>query len=606
MSGSGYDRIVAATVLALALAIPSVDTANAQQRGDPRTVQQRGDPRITQQRNEPWISRQTDRWMSPQRDPYFAQPRPRAAIAPPRGKAAAGQRRGKAAATTAKPADAAVSPAPEAAVAPQDPAASAPPIEPLAAPKEISSPAGEKAAAPKDAAAPVPASGASAAGSEGAAPEAVPAPAPEVASAPPPAPPPDPLEKLDPADRPVGEKIRDLLAAKTDKIFAGRKERAAVDAFYQARNLAPLWLDKGIENARAKAVIARLKAAETEGLVAADYKIPNLAGPTPDALAEAELRLTHTVLTYVRHLQAGRFPYNRVTSNIELAQQPPDNAEVLTRIADAADAGAALDHYSPPQEAYKALKSKLAELRGGSSASAEEPKVVVSIPDGALLRPGMDDARVPLLRTRLNLGGNDSSQRYEGPLVEAVKGFQESAGVTADGVIGPGTLRALNGVVAAPRRSEVIDLVIANMERWRWYPRDLGKAHVMVNQPDFTLKVMHNGAQLWTTRIVIGKPSMATPLLSETMKHITVNPTWNVPPSIVHNEYLPALAAGSDRAFADGSAACAQPRRLSSHLPAARRRQRARSHPLQLPQSFPGVPARHSGQALLRARDPRL
>jgi murein L,D-transpeptidase YcbB/YkuD len=65
---------------------------------------------------------------------------------------------------------------------------------------------------------------------------------------------------------------------------------------------------------------------------------------------------------------------------------------------------------------------------------------------------------------------------------------------------------------------------------------------VIVNQPDFTLKVMHNDAQVWTTRIVIGKPSTATPLLSETMKHITINPTWNVPPSIVHNEYLPALA----------------------------------------------------------------
>jgi L,D-transpeptidase YcbB len=47
---------------------------------------------------------------------------------------------------------------------------------------------------------------------------------------------------------------------------------------------------------------------------------------------------------------------------------------------------------------------------------------------------------------------------------------------------------------------------------------------------------------VWTTRVVIGKPSMATPLLSETMKHITVNPTWTVPQSIVRNEYLPALA----------------------------------------------------------------
>jgi murein L,D-transpeptidase YcbB/YkuD len=152
----------------------------------------------------------------------------------------------------------------------------------------------------------------------------------------------------------------------------------------------------------------------------------------------------------------------------------------------------------------------------------------------------MDDGRVPLLRQRLNVADDSGSQRYEGSLVEAVKGFQSGAGLTADGLIGSGTVRALNGVVA-PRRTDVIDLVIANMERWRWYPRDLGNAHAIVNQPDFSLKVMHNGAQVWDTRVVIGKPSMATPLLSETMKFITLNPTWNVPPSIVYNEYLPAL-----------------------------------------------------------------
>ena len=53
---------------------------------------------------------------------------------------------------------------------------------------------------------------------------------------------------------------------------------------------------------------------------------------------------------------------------------------------------------------------------------------------------------------------------------------------------------------------------------------------------------MQGGAQIWTTRVVIGKPGdHATPLLTETMKYITVNPTWNVPPSIIYNEYLPAL-----------------------------------------------------------------
>jgi murein L,D-transpeptidase YcbB/YkuD len=84
------------------------------------------------------------------------------------------------------------------------------------------------------------------------------------------------------------------------------------------------------------------------------------------------------------------------------------------------------------------------------------------------------------------------------------------------------------------------------MERWRWLPHDLGNAYVMVNIPDFTLRVMKDGAQVWKTKIVSGAPgNKATPLLTETMKFITVNPTWNVPPSIINNEYLPALAQDS-------------------------------------------------------------
>ena len=85
------------------------------------------------------------------------------------------------------------------------------------------------------------------------------------------------------------------------------------------------------------------------------------------------------------------------------------------------------------------------------------------------------------------------------------------------------------------------------MERWRWLPRELGApaigdAYVILNIPDYTLKVMQHGAQVWTTKVVTGKPGIhATPLLTETMKFITVNPTWNVPPSIIYNEYLPAL-----------------------------------------------------------------
>ena len=363
------------------------------------------------------------------------------------------------------------------------------------------------------------------------------APAPAAAVAAEQAAPPDPLASLDPADRAVAEKIRDLFLGKADKIFAGKKESAAIEAFYQRRNLLPLWLDKGIENARAKAVAARLKQADADGLETADYRAPNFAGLSAEALAEAELKLTETVLTFARHLQAGRFPYPRVSNNIELPQAPPDTADVLGKIADAADAGKALDAFSPPHEEYKKLKAMLAQMRGKPVAGKEK-----EIADGALLKLNpkapMEDPRVPLLRERLGLSGAASDVKYDAKLADAVKKFQRANELPVTGNLDARTIKELNG----PPHDKQIDTIIVNMERWRWYPRDLGAAHVVVNLPDYTLKVAHDGKEVWSTRIVIGKPTMPTPLLSETMKYITINPTWNVPPSIVQNEYLPALA----------------------------------------------------------------
>jgi murein L,D-transpeptidase YcbB/YkuD len=347
---------------------------------------------------------------------------------------------------------------------------------------------------------------------------------------------PDALAALDPADRPIAEKIRDMFAAKADKIFASRKERSAAETFYQNRNMAPLWLEHAAPNGRAKEAIARLKAADADGLDPSDYRIPDLASGTgADVLAEAELRLTASVLTFARHLQAGRFSYSVISrTNLELPQQPPDTADVLTKLADAKHAGKALDEFSPPQPAYKALRAKLAEMRqkGGQSAN--------QIADGQVLKVNkvpMEDPRVPELRERLGLTGDAGDRRYDAKLSEAVKKFQRNNELKVTGVVDTATIRELNG----PPHDRQIDTIVANMERWRWEPRDLGKTHVVVNLPDYSLRVMHNGTMEWTTRIVIGKPSLPTPLLSETMKYITVNPTWNVPPSIVQNEYLPAL-----------------------------------------------------------------
>jgi murein L,D-transpeptidase YcbB/YkuD len=292
----------------------------------------------------------------------------------------------------------------------------------------------------------------------------------------------------------------------------------------------------GVETARAKSIFERIKNASADGLELRDYNLPQFAGLGPDALAEADVELTRTLLTFARHLQAGRFPYRFVSRNIQLPQVPPEPSEVLSRIAAATDAGKALDEFSPQQEPYRKLKTALAQLRGRARGAGTE------IAEGPVLsysrKRQMEDSRVPLLRERLGITGDASDWRYDATVADAVKNYQQAKQLPATGSLDARTVRELN----ASAHDDQIDTIIANMERWRWYPHDLGNAHVVVNQPDFTLKVMHNAVQVWTTRIVIGKPSMPTPLLSETMKSITINPTWNVPPSIVYNEYLPALA----------------------------------------------------------------
>ncbi|MDR3468943.1 MAG: L,D-transpeptidase family protein [Xanthobacteraceae bacterium] len=350
------------------------------------------------------------------------------------------------------------------------------------------------------------------------------------------------------ADQPVADKLKDMIGTRLTRLFDRKAERAAVEAFYKGRDYAPLLTEGGVANVRAKAAIARLKDATGDGLDPADYPTPDFAAATtPEAQAEAELKLMASMLDYARHAQSGRMHWSHVSGDIQYPEHPTDPAEVIANIASAKDVAAALDSYNPPHKGYLALKAKLAELRGKTEGTT------TPIDDGAVLKfvPArkkqaavvMEDPRVPQLRARLGLPEVADDRHYDEKLAEAVRKFQDNNDLRATGALDPATVRALN----SPRKDRQVDIVRVNMERWRWLPRDLGApaigdAYVILNIPDYTLKVMQNGAQVWTTRVVTGKPGIhATPLLSETMKFITVNPTWNVPPSIIYNEYLPAL-----------------------------------------------------------------
>jgi murein L,D-transpeptidase YcbB/YkuD len=184
----------------------------------------------------------------------------------------------------------------------------------------------------------------------------------------------------------------------------------------------------------------------------------------------------------------------------------------------------------PHAAAYLALKAKLAELW------ARRDNDKAQIANGPSLKIGMHDDRVPQLRARLDVAG-EGSATYDKPLADAVKKFQQMHEIKPTGTLDAATVETLNGR-QSDRQS---DIIIVNMERWRWMPHDLGNTYVIVNLPDYTLRVIHQGKQIWMTKIVAGKPATPTPIMSAQMKSITINPTWNVPDSIAANEYLPLL-----------------------------------------------------------------
>ncbi len=336
---------------------------------------------------------------------------------------------------------------------------------------------------------------------------------------------------LSAADAAVVDQLRNLSSGKFDRIVGNKKDRTIVDAFYSGRDYAPLWITDGKVNERGKAVIAYLGHVDQDGLDPADYRVPNFSALSdPNDLAEAELKLDMTVITYAHHASIGRVHWSRVSGDISYTTTAPEPADVLAAMVEAKDMAKALDAYEPHTAGYLALKAKLAEIRAGKAEAGKTP-----IGNGAAPKIGGQDERVPLLRERLKVSGDGTT--YDKALADAVKKYQQEHQLKVTGTLTQQTIDALNG----HQPDKPVDIILANMERWRWMPHDLGNTYVIVNLADFTLRVMHDGKPYWTTRIVDGKPEMPTPIMQAEMKFITINPTWNVPPSIVNHEYLPAL-----------------------------------------------------------------
>ena len=345
---------------------------------------------------------------------------------------------------------------------------------------------------------------------------------------------------------PQTELARTIKAGLSAAYYGARPDTAAhaeaqrLYFLYGERHFEPIWLTedkagKVIFSPAAGKIIDLFENAAAEGLDPSDYLTPSIARDrlTGDGIALATLETAFSAATmrYADHLHNGRIDPQSISTLLDIKRKPIDEASLLEQLAGSDNPAAILSGLEPRHPEFLALKAALATFE---QTSAARP---TPISDGPVLRPGNSDARLPAIRDRLELAAS-TSQLYDELTVDAVRSFQEGQGLEVDGIIGPATVAALNGG-AATRREDII----ANMERWRWMPSELGQFRVFVNIPEFRLWIERNGQPEYTTRVVVGTTKNQTPIFSDNIRHLVVNPYWNVPSSILRGEIAPAVLA---------------------------------------------------------------
>jgi murein L,D-transpeptidase YcbB/YkuD len=311
---------------------------------------------------------------------------------------------------------------------------------------------------------------------------------------------------------------------------------------YHETGAQPLWVNEDGPNSKARIIFDFLKRADAEGLDPADYEIFEImelwSSDKPNDLARLDTLLTYNLVKYIHDMSYGqqKFRLSRPDLFAEAgnAQFDPLQAVEAARLAN--DLNAYLNSLAPRHRYYTNLKEALAQIKA-------QPHIAewAEIPEGPLIKPGGSDPRLPAIRQRLAeehglAAETNEAFFYDDALAEAISLFQKRHGLETDAIIGPQTLAALN--ISLENK---INIIRANMARWRWQAHDLGETYVMVNIAGFSLTAVHNGETTLDLPVIVGKSQHQTPVFSDSIKYLDFNPFWNVTPSIARNEELPAL-----------------------------------------------------------------
>ncbi len=314
-----------------------------------------------------------------------------------------------------------------------------------------------------------------------------------------------------------------------------------IAAFYRENGYQALWTGtSNKQRQRRTALLKALARAGDHGLPTSAYNMDLLktnlrqVGSQRD-LGRLEVEMSRLFLLYARHVQTGVLTPRRIDS--EIVRDAPLRGRTALLAAFAKSSPAGFIKALPPKsgEYARLMKEKLRLEKLLTTGGWGQ------VVPGNKLNPGDSGNAVIILRNRLvsmDYLSRSSTQTYDFSIQRAVQEFQIDHGLNPDGVTGEGTLAALN----VPVEKRLQSILVA-MERERWMNFDRGERHIWVNLTDFSAVIMDNGRETFRTRAVIGKNNseQRSPEFSDMMDHMVINPSWNVPRSIMARDYLPKM-----------------------------------------------------------------
>lgn len=307
---------------------------------------------------------------------------------------------------------------------------------------------------------------------------------------------------------------------------------SAVMEFYLDNNHTPVWVGGGSLSQQSQALQQAIAESALHGLNPARYHLEVLSSGSKTDQADfvLELLATDAFLTQARHRSFGAVSPKSLDPDWHLVPVTRDFvADLQSLVVVGEGVHDFLQGLWPQHDEYRALVAEKQRILG-----LEETQSSPVTP-GPLLKKGSVGPRVRELKQRL-LGPNDHDDVFDGPLDEAVRIFQDSANLDTDGLVGAGTLEALNAT-----RVDWLDRLDANLERWRWLPSQLPEDYVSVNIASFELRAVGEGEEAFKMRVVVGRPFRETPVFTKEMRYMVLNPYWNVPFKLATQDKLPLL-----------------------------------------------------------------